>query len=62
MKIILGETFYNVAELAEMFGLSETTIRTYFNDGRIIGRKIGKSWHAKESAIKTYFNKDKNAR
>lgn len=57
MKIIMNEKFYDVAELSKMFGLSENTIRTYFKNGTITAKKIGKSWYAKETAINEYLSK-----
>ena len=59
MKTIMNDKYYDVTELTKMFGLSATTIRTYFKDGRISAKKIGKSWHATESDIKNYLSKDK---
>lgn len=52
----MNENYFDVSELSKMFGLSENTIRTYFKAGRISAKKIGKSWHAKETAIKDYLN------
>lgn len=58
MKTIMNDNYYDVAELAIMFGLSVTTIRSYFKDGRIKAMKLGKSWHAKEIDIKDFLAKE----
>ena len=55
MKRIENETYLDVNELATYLGLTETTIRNYIHNGKIQGQKIGKSWYAKESAIKAFF-------
>lgn len=56
----MNENYYDVTEISNMFGLSETTIRNYFKSGKIIAKKIGKSWHARETDIKDYLNSDKS--
>lgn len=58
----MNDNYYNVTELSEMFGLSETTIRTYCKEGKINAMKIGKSWYAKESDIKEYLNINKTTK
>ncbi len=55
MKRIENENYLDVTELATYLGLTETTIRNYIHNGKIKGQKIGKSWYAKESAIKAFF-------
>lgn len=55
MKQIQNETYFDVSELAKYLGLTETTIRSYIHNGKIKGLKIGKSWYAKETAVKAFF-------
>ena len=55
MKQIQNETYFDVSELANYLGLTETTIRSYIHNGKIKGLKIGKSWYAKEAAVKAFF-------
>lgn len=55
MKRIENENYLDVTELATYLGLTETTIRNYIHNGKIKGQKIGKSWYAKESAVKAFF-------
>lgn len=55
MKRIQNETYFDVSELANYLGLTETTIRSYIHNGKIKGQKIGKSWYARESAVKAFF-------
>lgn len=59
MKTIMDENYFDVSELSKMFGLSENTVRNYLKAGKITARKIGKSWFAKETAIKEYLSKEK---
>lgn len=60
--MIMDVKYFDVAELSEMFGLSENTIRNYFKSGKISAMKIGKSWHATETDIKEFLNtKSKNS-
>lgn len=59
MKIIMENNYYDVTELSQMFGLSASTMRSYFKEGRISAIKIGKSWHATENDIKDFLNSNK---
>jgi excisionase family DNA binding protein len=56
MKTILNEIYYDVSEVARLLGLAPGTIRQYFRNKHIEGKKIGKSWFAHENAIKDYVN------
>ena len=56
MKTIMNDKYYDVTELSNMFGLSKNTIRNYFNNGKIVAIKIGKSWFAKESDINIFLD------
>lgn len=49
---------YNIAELAETFGVSELTLRNYVREGRLKGRKVGKRWFVSEQAIRDHFGLD----
>jgi len=54
-KDIAGETLYTIPELQEMLGLSDRTLRAYFREGRLKGRKIGKNWHITEEHLKAFL-------
>lgn len=54
-KHIAGETLYTIPELQELLGLSDRTLRQYFREGQLKGRKIGKSWHITEQALQQYL-------
>lgn len=44
MREVLGTTLYSSAEAAELLGISERTLRTYVQAGRIRATKIGGDW------------------
>lgn len=54
-KEIAGETLYTIPELQEMLGLSDRSLRQYFREGRLKGRKIGKAWHITEKHLKEFL-------
>jgi len=56
MKIIYGEKLHNVKEIAEILGISTTTVHNYIRKGTMKAVKIGGLWHIKESLIKAYLN------
>ena len=61
MKTIMEYSYYNVTEISKMLVLSETTVRKLLRQGKISAKKIGKSWHVKESDVKTYLETGKTA-
>ena len=48
-------TLYSVDDLHETLGLSKMTLRTYFREGKLKGRKLGVSWYITEEALRAYF-------
>ena len=56
MKIIYDEKHHNIKEVAEILGVSTTTIHSYVKAGTLKAVKIGGLWHITESTIKTYLN------
>ena len=52
--IVSGVKLYNVREIADMLKSTEATIRSYFRDGILKGRKINGKWHVTEDNLK-YF-------
>ncbi|MDR2204345.1 MAG: helix-turn-helix domain-containing protein [Nitrososphaerota archaeon] len=55
MKTVLGVNLYNVKEVAEMFGVSKTTIHNYIKYGKIDAQKIGGSLYLTEGNIKGFI-------
>lgn len=56
MKIIYGEKHHNVKEVAEILGISTTTVHNYVKNGTLKAVKIGGLWHIKETVIKAYLD------
>ena len=49
---------YSVGEVAEMLKSTKPTIRAYFRDSKLIGRKISGKWHITEDNLKKYLSED----
>ncbi len=54
-KKIGSLTLYSVDDLHEKLGLSKLTLRNYFRDGKLNGRKLGVSWFITEESLKEFF-------
>jgi len=54
-KQIGSLTLYSVEDLHEKLGLSKLTLRNYFRDGKLKGRKLGVSWYITEESLKEFF-------
>lgn len=54
-KKIGSLTLYSVDDLHELLGLSKMTIRAYFREGKLKGKKLGVQWYITEEAIRDYF-------
>jgi excisionase family DNA binding protein len=61
MKIIFDEKHFNIKEVAEMLGISATSVHNYVKAGTLRATKIASSWHIKEADIKTYLDSNSNA-
>ena len=55
-KKIGSLTLYSVDDLHELLGLSKMTIRAYFREGKLRGKKLGVQWYVTEEAIRDYFD------
>jgi len=55
MKIVLGINLYDVTELAEMLGVSKTTIHNYVKQNRLDAQKIGGRLYCTEESIKAFI-------
>ena len=56
MKKILGITVYDVAEVAAMLDVTNTTITNYIRRGAIDARMLGGKWHISEQALKNFVS------
>ena len=54
-KQIGSLTLYSVDDLHEKLGISKLTLRNYFKEGKLKGRKLGVSWYITEESLKDYF-------
>jgi len=53
-----GLKLYSVDEVAEMLKSTKPTIRAYFREGKIKGRKIIGKWYITEDNLKKYLSGD----
>ncbi|HBY57439.1 MAG: Uncharacterized protein XE08_0103 [Parcubacteria bacterium 32_520] len=56
--IVSGVKVYDVKEVADMLKSTEATIRAYFREGKLKGRKINGKWHITEENLKRFINED----
>ena len=55
---VSGIKLYNIVEVAEMLKSTQPTIRAYFREGKLMGRKISGKWHITEDNLKKYLSED----
>ncbi|PKP61338.1 hypothetical protein CVT91_03435 [Candidatus Atribacteria bacterium HGW-Atribacteria-1] len=55
---VSGLKLYNVDEVAEMLKSTKPTMRAYFREGKLIGRKISGKWYITEDNLKNYLSGD----
>jgi excisionase family DNA binding protein len=55
MKIIYDEKHHTIKEVAEILGISTTTVHNYIKSGVFKAVKIGGLWHITETTIKKYL-------
>ena len=60
MKIIFDEKHFNIKEVAELLGISATSVNNYIKAGKLRATKIASSWHIKEADIKSYLDENSN--
>jgi excisionase family DNA binding protein len=60
MKIIYDEKHHTIKEVAEILGISTTTVHNYIKTGVLKAVKIGGLWHITETTIKKYLAGDDN--
>lgn len=61
MKTIGDLNLYTVAEIAERLNVNRRTVTNYIRDGKLRGRKFGRSWYVSEDALRDYFDEDVDA-
>ncbi len=54
-KKIAGITMYDSKELSKLIGLTEQSIRNYFRNGVLKGKKIGNKWYMSNVALREYL-------
>ena len=47
---------YNVAEVSELLGISDRTLRIYLRDGKLKGTKLANKWFVTEESLKTLLS------
>lgn len=63
MPIKLGDlTLYDVEDLVKKFGIHRMTVRRYFRNGKLKGRKIGRKWYVAEDVLHDYFRETEETR
>jgi len=55
MKIVLGVNLYDITEVAEMLGVSKTTVHNYVKQSRLDAQKIGGRLYCTEESIKFFI-------
>ena len=56
--IVNNVKLYNVKEVADMLKSTEATIRVYFREGKLKGRKINGKWRVSEDNLNRFINGD----
>lgn len=56
MRSVLGINLYDVLEVAEMLGISKTSVHNYVNSGRLDAQKIGGKFYFTEETIKAFVS------
>lgn len=51
----IGGRVYSLQELAEMFKLTERTIRGYITSGRLAGQKVGQTWYVTSASLSRFL-------
>jgi excisionase family DNA binding protein len=56
MKEIFNEKHYTIKEVAEILGISNTTVQTYIKSNIFKAIKLAGKWYVTESTIKTFLD------
>lgn len=60
MMILNNQKYYTVADVAELIGFGEATVRAKIRKGIILSEKIGKSYFITEEDLRDYINRRRN--
>lgn len=52
---ILGETMYDIREVAQLLGVTTRTIQTYLAKERLQAQKIGRKWYFNEDNLRAFL-------
>jgi excisionase family DNA binding protein len=52
--------YYSVAEVAQMLGLKEVTVREWLKTGKLQGKRVGKYWRVSKKSVCKVLPEDKN--
>ena len=52
------EGFYTVQELADLLGVHNLTVRRWLKEGKIEGKKFGRSWRISKNELKKILPDD----
>lgn len=56
MPVQIGTlNLYDVQELSKLLSVQEKTIREYFREGKLQGRKFANKWYCTEQQLREYF-------
>ena len=56
MKEIFGEKHYTIKEVADILGISSTTVQNYINSDIFKAIKLAGKWYITETTIKTFLD------
>jgi excisionase family DNA binding protein len=60
MKIIFDEKHFSIKEVAEMLGISPTSVNNYVKTSKLRATKLASAWHIKEADIKAFLENNSN--
>ena len=52
----LHEPLLTIAEVAELIGCSEKTVRRWIGSGRLVARKLGRQWRIHPADYRTFLD------
>ncbi len=51
------ETYYSPREIAERFGVSNTAVTSWLNQGKLEGFRVGNRWRVRKEAVFNFVDK-----
>ena len=55
MKKLGGIILYDVEDIADFLGVHRASVQTFFREGRLSGRKLGRRWYTTEEELRRAF-------